>query len=100
MTRSPLLETALLAARTGARVLMQTFKTGLAGRSKSGADLVSEADLAAERAILDLIRDRHPSHAVLAEESFRATDATVWSDAEHLWIVDPLDGTTNYLHNI
>ncbi len=97
---SPLLDTALLAARTGARVLMQTFNTGLLGRSKSGADLVSEADLSAERAILDVFRDRHPEHLVLAEESFASMSVTVWDEADHLWIVDPLDGTTNYLHNI
>lgn len=95
-----LLDTALLAAYTGARVLMQTFNTGLAGRSKSGADLVSDADMAAERAILDLIHDRHPTHTLLAEESFASVATTDWNQAEHLWIVDPLDGTTNYLHNI
>lgn len=79
---------------------MQSFRTDVASRAKSGADLVSEADLAAERAILDVIRQRHPDHQVLAEESFATTAPTVWSEADHLWIVDPLDGTTNYLHNI
>ncbi len=79
---------------------MESFGIDVAVRSKSGADLVSEVDVGSERVILDIIRDRHPQHVVLAEESFESTDPTRWSDVEHLWIVDPLDGTTNYLHGI
>jgi myo-inositol-1(or 4)-monophosphatase len=100
MQSSFIFDTAMQAARLGAGVLMETFNTGLTGRSKSGPDLVSEADLVAEQVIIDLIRGRHPDHAVLAEESFATTPPAAWNEAEHLWIIDPLDGTTNYLHNI
>lgn len=56
-------------------------------------DLVTEADKASEKVILDLIRKRFPSHAFLGEESGESQ-----SQSDYLWIVDPLDGTTNYTH--
>lgn len=63
--------------------------------TKGRGDFVSAVDLEAQREITDLILDRHPTHAVLAEEEGlgHGTDA-----AGPLWIVDPLDGTTNFLH--
>ena len=62
---------------------------------KGAIDLVTEADLASEEAIIHLIRTAFPDHAVLAEESgvTRGTDACQW-------IIDPLDGTTNYAHGL
>jgi len=59
---------------------------------KSRNEFVSQVDRAAEEAIIEVIRDHHPDHAILAEES----GAT--GDHEYQWIIDPLDGTTNYLH--
>jgi myo-inositol-1(or 4)-monophosphatase len=57
-------------------------------------DLVTEADKAAEAAILDVLQRHVPHHAILAEESGRL-GAT---ESEYLWAIDPLDGTTNYAH--
>jgi myo-inositol-1(or 4)-monophosphatase len=62
---------------------------------KGAIDLVTEADTAAEKAILDAILAVFPDHAVLAEESGRRE-----GDPDCQWIVDPLDGTTNYAHGL
>ena len=59
---------------------------------KSRNEFVSQVDQAAEAAIIDVIRDHYPEHAILAEESGAA------GEHEYQWIIDPLDGTTNYLH--
>ncbi len=65
-------------------------------RTKSASvDLVSDADINAERAVANVIRDAFPDHHILGEEEESAS-----VDAEHLWIVDPLDGTTNFAHGI
>lgn len=63
-------------------------------RHKSLNDLVSEVDRAAEDAIIETIKNAYPQHAILAEES----GAT--GDSEYVWIIDPLDGTTNFLHGL
>ncbi|MBI4678523.1 MAG: inositol monophosphatase [Elusimicrobia bacterium] len=60
---------------------------------KSRANLLTEADLESQRTILSIIRRRFPGHDVLAEEG-----RSDLKGAEFLWIVDPLDGTTNYAH--
>ena len=67
---------------------------------KGTADFVTDVDREAEAAILAHIRDAFPDHAVLAEEeATRNADATmVLPDADWVWIVDPLDGTTNFIH--
>jgi myo-inositol-1(or 4)-monophosphatase len=57
-------------------------------------DLVTEADRLAEAAILEILRRHFPTHSILAEESGQFGDL----DAEYLWAIDPLDGTTNYAH--
>ena len=59
---------------------------------KGTNDFVSRVDQAAEEAIIEVIRDHYPDHAILAEESGKD------GDHETCWIIDPLDGTTNYLH--
>ncbi len=61
-------------------------------RHKTFNDLVSEVDRAAEQAIIEVLKDAYPEHAILAEESGSQ------GDSEYLWIIDPLDGTTNFLH--
>jgi len=92
---TPELDLAREAARVGGEVVRGHFRQGVEVRHKGPVDLVTVADTESEQAIVDLIRERFPDHAVLAEESHH--DAT---DAEHLWIVDPLDGTTNFAHGI
>ncbi|HEY5443651.1 MAG TPA: inositol monophosphatase family protein, partial [Pyrinomonadaceae bacterium] len=65
--------------------------------NKGDIDLVTEADIAAEKLIIDQIRSYYPRHSVLAEESGEAIsiggDGSSWK-----WVIDPLDGTTNYAH--
>ena len=61
-------------------------------QTKARNEFVTQVDHAAEEIIIDTIRERYPDHAFLAEESGRQ------GDAENLWIIDPLDGTTNFVH--
>lgn len=73
----------------------------LAGATeKARADYVSQTDLDAQDAALGRIRERHPDHAVLAEEAEASVEEQIAaSDGRPLWIVDPLDGTANFLHD-
>jgi myo-inositol-1(or 4)-monophosphatase len=86
-----------LAERAG-QLLLSYQKRGLSTdqvRTKaSPADLVTEADLASERLILGAIRARFPDHVLFSEESSSGEPP----DVEWLWLVDPLDGTTNFTH--
>ncbi len=90
----PMTNIAVRAARAGGRVLtryadrIDTLKI----ESKQRNDFVSEVDRAAEQAIIEVIRQAYPDHAILAEES----GSHAGNDFQ--WIIDPLDGTTNYLH--
>ena len=86
---------AIRAARAGGRVLRRKF--GRIGRvwSKGGRDLVTEADREAERAILAVLQRAFPAHCFRAEESGLVGAPT---SAEYQWLIDPLDGTTNYHH--
>ena len=63
--------------------------------TKGPNDFVSEVDQAAEQAIIETLLAAYPGHGILAEESGRAHGA---KDSEFVWIIDPLDGTTNFLH--
>src|SRR5215467_4539896 len=89
-----LLQTAVDAARAGGEVLRRNFGGAepLAIADKGKNDFVTRVDREAEEAVIALIRSRHPAHALLAEESASAPGV----EAE--WIIDPLDGTTNFIH--
>ena len=89
-----LLNVAVMAARRAGAVLGRHFnkRDKLTVEKKGRNDFVSSADLAAERAVIDVIHKHYPDHAIQAEES------GVQGDSDHVWIIDPLDGTTNYLH--
>ena len=87
------LEIAIAAAKAGGEVLMDKFGTTLRVEHKGEVDLVTEADQAAEAAIVSLIRKRFPAHDILAEEEDYHRQ-----QQEFCWIIDPLDGTTNYAH--
>ena len=89
------LEVARAAARSGGDILRDAFRNTIEVRTKAPAELVTDADIASEAAIVDLIRREFPSHEILGEEGHTADLA-----AEHLWIVDPLDGTTNFAHHL
>ncbi|HYU19765.1 MAG TPA: inositol monophosphatase family protein [Chloroflexota bacterium] len=86
---------AVAAARAGGEVLRESYGRVPAVRFKAEFDLVTEVDVRAERSITDLIRDRFPRHRILAEEGTLGGD-----DPAHRWLIDPLDGTTNYAHGV
>jgi len=89
-----LLETAIHAARQAGKVLSRYARTGFRVENKSAIDLVTEADHAAEQCVIDVILASYPDHAFLAEERGRIGQ----SQSPYVWIIDPLDGTTNFAH--
>ncbi len=95
-----LVVTALAAAEAAADVHLRYFGTiGVEGASEKGpSDFVSHVDREAEAAAVAVIRSRHPDHKVLAEEGTEEGSREWPRDGSYLWIIDPLDGTTNYLH--
>ncbi|MHC4607875.1 MAG: inositol monophosphatase family protein [Planctomycetota bacterium] len=88
-------EVARRAARAGGDVVTRYFREGVDFRQKGSWNLVSDADVESERAIVEEIKRTFPDHAILGEESHRDD-----VEAEHLWVVDPLDGTNNFAHQI
>jgi myo-inositol-1(or 4)-monophosphatase len=88
---SQLLETAIQAARAAARVAQATFRRPMAIHKKGFRDWVTEADFAAQDAAARAIRSRFPEAALLGEENLVPQAA-----ADTLWVIDPIDGTTNY----
>lgn len=92
----PIVNIAVRAARRGANMLLRNMDhiNDLEITAKGSRDLVSEVDRAAEREIIEVIQHVYPQHSILAEES----GAQPGDDYE--WIIDPLDGTFNYLHGI
>jgi myo-inositol-1(or 4)-monophosphatase len=89
------LETCEAAARAGGRQLT-TWRGRFKTREKGACDLVTDADLASQKAIQEVISRRFPDHAFLGEE--QADQAHSGADDQFVWIADPLDGTTNYVH--
>jgi myo-inositol-1(or 4)-monophosphatase len=90
----PLLNIAVRAARRAGETIVRSLTRleSIEIHSKGRNDFVSEVDRAAEREIIEIIHKHYPEHAILAEESGRS------GDNETVWIIDPLDGTTNFLH--
>lgn len=90
----PMLNIAVRAARQAGNVILRSVDRidTLTISSKSRHDYVSEVDRQAEQEIISVIRKAFPSHGILAEESGEHTGD------DYLWIIDPLDGTTNFLH--
>ncbi|WP_418320752.1 inositol monophosphatase family protein [Piscinibacter sakaiensis] len=95
----PMLNIAIKAARTaGALINRASLDLDLLKvTSKATNDFVTEVDQAAERAIIETLLGAYPGHAILAEESGRQHGAR---DSDYLWIIDPLDGTTNFIHGL
>jgi len=81
-----------IAVKAG-KLLKELSSKSVKVKLKGAVDLVTEADLASEKLVLEEINKRFPNHAVLSEEAGRNK-----IDSENLWIIDPLDGTTNYAH--
>ena len=90
-------ETARQAARIGGQVLMARRDDPDRTVDRKGArDFVTDADRASQEAIVTFLRQRHPDDAIRAEEDL--TVAAAPADAGREWVVDPLDGTTNFIH--
>ena len=89
-----MLNFAIQMARDAGRILIERQGRSLQVSNKGDINLVTEADLAAEKLIIERINSYYPRHAILAEES----GASSSQPAEWTWIIDPLDGTTNYAH--
>ena len=91
----PMTNIAIRAARTAGSILLKYYEhtDTLTISTKSRNDFVSEVDKASEEAIISTLRASYPDHAILAEESGKKGGKTNMK-----WVIDPLDGTTNYLH--
>jgi myo-inositol-1(or 4)-monophosphatase len=89
-----LLDSAVAAAKKAGALLLGYVKSGFRIEHKTPINLVTDADHAAEQCVIDSIRRHFPSHGFLAEERGR----TEQSPSPFLWIIDPLDGTTNFAH--
>ncbi|MDY6792183.1 MAG: inositol monophosphatase family protein [Thermodesulfobacteriota bacterium] len=86
---------AVAAAYKGARAIMPFYGRLLKINKKGAIDLVTEADTGSEKAIIKTIRTKFPGHSILAEES-----GLNKGNSENQWIIDPLDGTTNFTHKL
>lgn len=89
-----LLETAMTAGRRAGAILTHYARSGFHVEYKSPINLVTEADHAAEQCVIDCIRAQYPAHGFLAEERGRLDQGS----SPYVWIIDPLDGTTNFAH--
>jgi fructose-1,6-bisphosphatase/inositol monophosphatase family enzyme len=86
-------QVALRAARAAGRIHLKRLSRITINRKSNSIDLVTEADRESEAAIIDVIHRAFPTHAILAEESGASVH-----QSDHRWIIDPLDGTTNFAH--
>jgi myo-inositol-1(or 4)-monophosphatase len=96
MNRGDFLDTAVRAARSAGEIILENLGS-LSGDDidvKQASDFVTRVDRESEQIVIDTIRDRFPGHHFLAEESVKETD-----EHEYRWIIDPLDGTTNFIHS-
>ena len=89
-----ILEVAVEAGLAASDIVMEAARNPqIAKHKKSGSDLVTHTDLESERIIKLFISNNYPNHNILAEESDKKE-----SDSDYLWVIDPLDGTTNFIH--
>jgi myo-inositol-1(or 4)-monophosphatase len=91
----PMLNIAVRAARRAGSIINRAALGGdaLVVKAKRANDFVTQVDRAAEEAIIEIVRKAYPDHGFAAEES-----GTSAQDAEYRWIIDPIDGTTNFIH--
>ncbi len=97
----PALNIAVKAARRAGQVINRASNDLdlIQVTTKQPNDFVTEVDKAAEAAIIEILRDAYPSYSILAEES-GASAGKGDTDSEYEWIIDPLDGTTNFIHGM
>jgi len=84
------------ALRAGALIGRTTGEIEVSIKGDGASNLVTQVDLAAQQAVIETIHETFPGHAVLGEEE----DQVAAIDAEHLWVIDPLDGTNNFVHGV
>ncbi|MDQ3132310.1 MAG: inositol monophosphatase [Acidobacteriota bacterium] len=92
-----MLNFAIETAREAGQILLEKFGKKIDIFFKGDINLVTEADLASEKLIIEKIRSYYPKHQILAEESGESI-AVIDGDKRWKWIIDPLDGTTNFAH--
>lgn len=90
-----ILDVAVNAAKMGGAVILRYFETGIAREVKDDKSFVTVADKEAERVIIGEIKKHFPGHSILSEESGEETQ-----DSTYQWIIDPLDGTANFVNGI
>ena len=95
MSETEFLETAIDAARAAGTVLLE-WQDRFTVNEKSRSDLVTEADLESQQVIASKIGQRFPGHGLLGEEGLEESD----EGSGYRWIIDPLDGTGNYVHGV
>ncbi|MFH1284856.1 MAG: inositol monophosphatase family protein [Candidatus Peregrinibacteria bacterium] len=97
-----LLEFAIQTALASGKIILEKSSKPLKISEKGKNDLVTNADLASEKFIKNAISKAFPDHAILAEESAGtpAKTSKLFTDSKYIWIVDPLDGTTNFAHGL
>src|SRR5260363_3280 len=90
-----MLNTAIKAARRAGQIINRASLDldGIQVSKKQRNDFVTNVDRACEAAIIEILQAAYPQHAILAEESGRSAQSS-----DHVWIIDPLDGTTNFIH--
>ena len=93
---NPTLNIAIKAARRAGGIINRASRDVelIKVSAKRDKDFVTEVDKAAEEAIIGVLKEAYPEHAILAEESGAS------GDSEYVWIIDPLDGTTNFIHGV
>ena len=91
---NPMLTTAVKAARKAGSLILRASEDIhlLTINKKSVNDFVTEVDLASEEMIISTLKEAYPTHGFLGEETGLS------NEAENIWIIDPLDGTTNFIH--
>ncbi|KAI4298783.1 hypothetical protein L6164_032301 [Bauhinia variegata] len=94
---SGFLASAVDAAKRAGEIIRKGFYTTKHVEHKGQVDLVTETDKACENLIFNHLKELYPTHKFIGEETTAACGATELTD-EHTWIVDPLDGTTNFVH--
>jgi myo-inositol-1(or 4)-monophosphatase len=96
-----MLQTAILAVREAASILLDNLNKPRQTKVKGLRDIVTDVDIKAQRAIIEIIQARFPNHDILSEESDPGSkDQAVVKGHPYTWIVDPLDGTTNYSRHL
>ena len=98
LMRESLCALAMKAARLAGQEALRLWREPHDTRHKGPRDIVTEADLAAEKVIVDTIQAQYPDHSILAEEGGLSPNAG--QPAEFQWIIDPIDGTTNYARGL